>query len=389
MRGAGRGDERTRRLCRGGEGEGDAGAGGGAAVDVETGAELGGAGVHVGKAEAGAVGFGGGETATVVVNEKTELVVGGFEADDDGGRGAVAQGVADGLANDLEQFDGLRGGELAGGGVVDLVVEFHVAIGGKVFGEGAEGGGEFGGGEIFGGEAGDVGTDFADAAVEAFASPKDAAFGFGGIGGDEGAGGFEGETGGVEGLDDAVVEVATEADFFLKGAIEELLIEEGVGFGALAVVAFVGELERLGDGRFGEFGEGADFGAGDAEGCAGVGGAGAADGEAGEEARGENEGGERERKGETLGEFGEAGGGVVHPALVATGGAGGEEEAGERDENEEEGEAEDAREGVHTARVRMGRRVEGSKGLREEPLAGARSRGAEQNFRHLERARIR
>lgn len=274
---------------------------------MEGGAELDGAGLHVGEAVTGA---GGGrvEAGAVVVNGELEVRGGGGKVYRDFGRGAVAEGVAEGFASNLEELDGLSGREKADGGFVDLVVEIDLAGRGEFVGDGAKGGGEIGGGEIFGRKSGDVGADVADAAVEVFAGAGDTRFGFGGIGGDERAGGFERETGGVEGLDDAVVEIATETDFFLQGAVEELLGEKGVGFGALADVALAGEFAGLGDGGFGEFGEGADFGARDVERSAGVGGTRTADGEAGEETCGENDCGKSEREGESLGEVGEAGG---------------------------------------------------------------------------------
>lgn len=324
-----------------------------------------GAGLHVAEAVAGGASLGGVETGAVVGDDELEAGGGEGKLYRDFGRGAVADGVADGFAGDLKKFDRLGRREEAEGGFVDLEVEIDFARGGEFLGDGAKGGGEIGGGEIFGRKSGDVGADVADAAVEVFAGAGDTRFGFGGIGGDERAGGFESEAGGVEGLDDAVVEIATEADFFLKGTVEELLREEGVGFGALADVAFVGEFAGLGDGGFGEFGEGADLGAGGVERRAGVGGAGPANAEADEERGGENERGEGKWEGEAVREIGEAGGRGRHSlgfAMNANRRTCGKEERGERDEDQKENEAEDAREGVHAARVRMVRVRGGSKG---------------------------
>lgn len=371
---------------------------------MEGGAEVGGAGVHVGEAVAGAGGCGI-EAGAVVVDGKSDTGGRGREMDQDFGRGAVTEGVAEGFAGDLQKLDGVGGRKKADGGFVDLVVEIDLAGGGEFVGDGAEGRGEVGGGEIFGSEADDVSADVADAAVEGFAGGRDAGFGGGGIGGDERAGGFEGEAGGVERLDDAVVEIATEPDFFLQGAIEELLGEKGVGFGALADVAFVGEFAGLGDGGFGELRESADFGAREirVKRCAGVGGARAAESEAGEERGGEDDGGEGEWKREATGEVGEAGGRrsrLLTPTgrgrlLVIAMRTSGEKEDGQRDEDKEEDQAEDAREGVHAAGARMTRGCGGSKGIAGQSLIPtgrgrllvATSRN-EQNFRHLETVRF-
>ena len=214
-----------------------------------------------------------------------------------------------------------------------------------------------------GGQAGDIGADVADGAVESGPALVDAAVGLGRILGQEGPRGLERETDGVEGLDDAVVEVVAETDFVGDGLGEEMLFEVGIFFGAPADVALAREFGPLGDRGLGQFGEGIDLGAGGGERRLGFAAARGAAGETDDENHGEDEAGEGEREGAALRQGGGArnresgwgGGGGPGGARRESGGClrvgalpgGYGEQRGERRQDDEKGEAQKARQRVH------------------------------------------
>lgn len=202
---------------------------------------------------------------------------------------AVTKAVADGFARELEQFGALSFGQGGGGFVVDAQIELHAAPGGKFIEHCAHRGGEVGGSQVVGSEAGNVSADVANAAVQRFTGTIETTFDFGGVGAGDGARGFERESGRVERLDKTVVQVAPEPNFFLKRTIQQALFLEGIGFGALADVAFAGKFARLRDRVFGEPGERVDFGASGGERRIGSAAATCAKGEAGEQTGAEDE----------------------------------------------------------------------------------------------------
>ena len=237
-------------------------AGGG--VDVEGGAKGAGAGGEI--VETVAPGDGGGvEAAAVVADLEPEtMFVEGGENQIEAGGGAVAEGVADGFADDLKQVraDGVGEGRQAG---IEVNVTFAKAADVDVVEDRLDGGGETLLLEGVGGEAADGAPGFADGGVEGGFGAIHEPRGLGRIGGrgrELLGGGFEDETGGVERLDQAVVKIAPEADFVLQGVVGEKLLEMEVLFAAVAGLAFVVEFEALGVGGAGEAFEAAHFGAG-------------------------------------------------------------------------------------------------------------------------------
>jgi hypothetical protein len=183
----------------------------------------------------------------------------------------MAQGIAHGLAGDLEEVGDAFVGQLRGGGLVHVQVEHEGLVGALFVHEGAQGGGEGIAAHAGRGEAGEVGAGVGDGLVEDGLAVVEPGGGLGGVGGEELAGGLQGEAGRVEGLDHAVVQIAAEADAFFEGLVEQIEAEAGGLFGALAVVALLGERLALGGGGAGEGGEAAPVGRGGRRGGGGGG----------------------------------------------------------------------------------------------------------------------
>ena len=343
--------------------------------EADGGAEALGAGVHVAEPVTALAPGGGVKAGAVVLHEEADFAVAVVDAQGDERGAAVAQGVADGFARDLEGVDRLFRGEEAGGGVVDFHVEPDGAAGAEFAEEPFERVRKTAAVKAVGGQAGDIGADVADGAVESGPALVDAAVGLGRILRQEGPRGLERETDGVEGLDDAVVEVVAETDFVGDGLGEEMLFEIGIFFGAPADVALAREFGPLGDRGLGQFGEGIDFGAGGGERRLGFAAACGAAGETDDENHGEDEAGEGEREGEALRQGGGArnresgwgGGGGPGGARRESGGGlrvgarpgGYGEQRGERRQDDEKGEAQKARQRVHAitgANLPAGRR---------------------------------
>src|SRR5690606_24807297 len=196
----------------------------------------------------------GGETGSVVGDGQAGVAVVAGEGDFDESGPAVAHGVADGFADDLQRLGAHGQGELVGETFVDVDAGLDLLGGGVEGGdEAVDGVGKGAALQGLGFEAGDEVAHVADGVVEHGADFLDAGGGFGGAGLQLALRGGEAHAGGVDGLDDAVVQIAAEPGAFVERALQG-------GFGGGALGDFLPQEFALLEGGFHQAGDAGEFG---------------------------------------------------------------------------------------------------------------------------------
>ena len=225
-----------------------------------------GAGLHVAQTVAAVATRGGVKAAAVVLHEQADFAIALVDAYSDPRRSAVTQSVAGGLAHDLQRLDTLVGREPGGRLFIDVDVELRVPACAQFGQQAPDRAGEVGASEVGGGQPTDIGSHVTDGIVEAGADLLEPPVGVFRIRFNDRPHRFQREADRVKRLDDAVVQVAPEANLLFERLGQKVLLERCILLGEPPDVAFPVERRALCHRRLRQAGQGADFGTGDREG---------------------------------------------------------------------------------------------------------------------------